>query len=75
MKKYIIPFGVVVSVIVATHLFLSSFYKERMEEEKIMLANEQGKVRYSEWSFSLFTNVVGHLWIKDCGNMMQIQFQ
>ena len=59
MKNYIIPFIVVVSVIVATHLFSSSFYKERIEEEKIMLANEQGKVRYNEWSFSLFTNVVG----------------
>ena len=59
MKKYIIPFIVVVSVIIATHLFLSSFYKERIEEEKIMLANEQGKVRYSDWSFSLFKNVVG----------------
>lgn len=59
MKNYIIPLIVVVSVIIATHLFLSSFYKEQVEQEKIMLANEQGKVRYSEWSFSLFTSVVG----------------
>ena len=58
MKNYIIPLIVVASVIVATHLFLSNFYKERIEEEEIKLASEQGKVRYSEWSFSLFTNVV-----------------
>ena len=58
-KYYIIPFIVVVSVITATHLFTSSLYEKQIEQEQIKFANEQGKVRYNEWSFSLFTNVVG----------------
>ena len=59
MKNYIIPVVVVISVIVATHLHTSSIYAEQMEQEQIKLSNEQGKVRYNEWSFSLFTSVVG----------------
>lgn len=59
MKNYIIPLIVIVSVITATHLFASSLYRKQIEQEQIKLANEQGKVRYNEWSFSLFASVVG----------------
>lgn len=46
MKNYIIPLIVIVSVITATHLFTSSLYEKQIEQEKIKLANEQGRVRY-----------------------------
>ena len=48
-----------VSVIATTHLYTSSVYTKQMEQEQIRLSDEQGKVRYNEWSFSLFTSVVG----------------
>lgn len=59
MKNYGIPFLVIVSVIVSTHLFSSSFYKKQIEKEQVKLGNEIGKTRYHEWSFSLFTSVSG----------------
>lgn len=59
MKNYIIPIIVVFSVITATHLYTSSVFTKQIEQEQVRLYNEQGKVRYSEWTFSLFTSVVG----------------
>lgn len=59
MKNYIIPLIVIVSVITAVHLFTSSFYKKQVEREQVKLSNEIGKIRYSEWSFSLLKSVLG----------------
>ena len=59
MKNYIIPICVILSVIIAAHIFTQSLCEKEFERTKIVLANQEGKLRYSEYLFNLSTSIVG----------------